>query len=111
MSFKDEQYFDQRPNGLSGNPMTKQDDAKDSYLREQVNSRLFADDFPILNDIEKDAVDNLVALIKEQVRLGKIEENDYHWHRQKNITEHAVNGVVSTYFLGRKAQLEQEGKK
>ena len=52
MSFKDEQYFDQRPNGLSGNPMTKQDDAKDSYLREQVNSRLFADDFPILNDIE-----------------------------------------------------------
>ena len=88
--------------------MTKQDDElkADHYNCEAMKIASMPDG----NTTIKDVHDAIEALIKEQVRLGKIEENDYHWHRQKNITEHAVNGVVSTYFLGRKAQLEQEGK-
>lgn len=39
---------------------------QDKELREQIHSALFADDFPILNDIEKDAVDRIVAIIQAQ---------------------------------------------
>ena len=91
-------------------PMTKQDDEtakKIETIMDYWDFSPFQDE-----DSRRERVANEIeALIKEQVRLGKIEENDYHWHRQKNITEHAVNGVVSTYFLGRKAQLEQEGER
>jgi hypothetical protein len=39
---------------------------QDKELREKIHSALFADDFPILNDIEKDAVDRIVAIIQDQ---------------------------------------------
>ena len=95
------------------NPMTKQDDAKDSYLREQVNSRLFADDFPILNDIEKDAVDNLVALIKEQVRLGRINQLDQLIDIESKAFNKWTQKDIANFFdtVGKQyRQLEQEGK-
>ena len=48
--------------------MTNQ--ASESELREQINSALFADDFPILNEIEKDAVDRILAIIRtEKLKL------------------------------------------
>lgn len=43
---------------------------QDKELREKIHSALFADDFPILNDIEKDAVDRILALIRtEKLKL------------------------------------------
>lgn len=105
------------------NPMTKQDDAKDSYLREQVNSRLFADDFPILNDIEKDAVDNLVALIKEQERQARIDELKALEPPEQFADYNRIMGsefcricgfnseVFRKHINDRISQLEQEGKK
>ena len=48
--------------------MTNQ--ASEDELREKINSALFADDFPILNDIEKDAVDRILAIIRtEKLKL------------------------------------------
>jgi hypothetical protein len=44
--------------------------ASEDELREKINSALFADDFPILNDIEKDAVDRILAIIRtEKLKL------------------------------------------
>ena len=40
-------------------------------LREQIHSALFADDFPILNDIEKDAVDRVVAIIQQAQKADR----------------------------------------
>lgn len=50
--------------------MTDTNQASEDELREKINSVLFADDFPILNDIEKDAVDRILAIIRtEKLKL------------------------------------------
>lgn len=50
--------------------MTDTNQASEDELREKINSALFADDFPILNDIEKDAVDRILDIIRtEKLKL------------------------------------------
>lgn len=43
----------------------------EAELREKIHSALFADDFPILNDIEKDAVDRVVAIIQQAQKADR----------------------------------------
>lgn len=44
----------------------------------------------------------------EREHQAKIDENDYHWHRQKHIERTARSGRISSYFLDRKAELQQQ---
>jgi len=46
-------------------------------------------------------------LLSTQDRESRIDENDYHWLRQRAIEHEAKTGGVSGYFLKRKESLAQ----
>lgn len=89
---------------------------QDKELREQIHSALFADDFPILNDIEKNAVDRVVAIIQAQkadmkrVALeARIETVTYieSMLRFENIPLHPVQAESLKQYL-RQLEAQQE---
>lgn len=60
--------------------------------------------------IARKFVGDLEALIHSYVTQARIGENIYHWHHQKYITNLAMKGKVSGYFLDRQEELKKELK-
>ena len=82
---------------------------QDNELREKIHSALFADDFPILNDIEKDAVDRVVAIIQAQKAEAERREREARLNEVQSAYEYWINGrkFISSYFRDRIAELSK----